>query len=192
MPHVRGRTGSNGCQPCQAIRLGGRTSSSCRHTHRRRALASATSNVPPAAGRDALRRRGRQVLQGSGEEVRVDTPVSAGRKVGRVEGRRWRCVPQPHPTPVGRRSRPTRQAARDQRRRDERDENRRLQADPQWRSTVDSLAFHRPTLPQFWLCALRPRSVFYHSQSPHAVTLIRVSARTHGRVDAHAHHGSLQ
>ena len=84
---------------------------------------------PPRAAAAA---RGRALTRAasatSREEVRVDTPVSAGRY--RAEGRRWRFVPQPHPTPVGRRSRPTRQAARDQRRRDERDENRRLQADP--------------------------------------------------------------
>ena len=42
-----------------------------------------------------------------------------------------------------------------------------------------------PCMPQFGLCALRPRSVFYHSQSPH--TQSRSSGSRHVRMDTMAH-----
>ena len=76
---------------------------------------------------------------------------------------------------------------------DTRRENRRLQTDPQWRSTVDSLAFRLPMHAKILaLCSPSEVRVLSLTVTSHAVTLIRVSARTHGRMDAQAHHGSVQ
>ena len=117
-------------------------------------------------------------------EVRVDSPVSARR-----------CVPHttPPPTPVGRR---TSDVALDQH-----DRLHAISVDETREQTVTDgpavaldCRFPRrfpvrpstfPCMPQFGLCALRPRSVFYHSQSPH--TQSRSSGSRHVRMDTMAH-----
>jgi hypothetical protein len=73
----------------------------------------------------------------------------AGRKAEDGDGADGRCVPQPHPTPVGRRSRDRHDTTAlqaisvDSRRK--RRKQTVTEGPARWRSTVDSLAFDRPT-----------------------------------------------